>query len=164
MNMVPYISSNKKRLEEVMFHEVTIMRNFLTSLQDEHLAITTDNQFMIDKVIDERTELASSFEDWSEELIEITKKLAGEKLVSIPDNVRLRHSEALEILRNCLDPEDFELLSLREQIEVIMREIYHLNDINAHLIQDKITFDGFHCPLPELEKPKPKSTVALLDE
>jgi flagellar biosynthesis/type III secretory pathway chaperone len=163
--MIPCLHSDKEALQEAMGREVTLMRNLLTSLHDECNAIRMHNSTMFDDVMDERICLFSSFEQWSEKLIEITIKLARDAEVIIRRPRFLRHSEAIDILQECLNPDDFELLSLREQILALIDEIHHQNDINASLIRDGVPSECFYEMIPETQvMPKLKSVVAVIDK
>lgn len=165
MNMTPCLNTNKEALQEAMAREIVLMRNLLTSLHDECNAIRLQNSAMFDDVMDERICLFSGFEQWSEKLIELTIKLANDAEVPIRSPRNLRHSEALEILQECLDPDDFELLSFREQILVLIDEIHHQNDVNASLIKDGVSCEWYQKVHPEPEvMPKLKSVVAVIEK
>lgn len=129
---------DKNALQEVMDREVVLMRNLLTSLRGEHNAIKMQDFSLLDQVMEERVTLFGSFEYWSEKLIALTIKLAKDVEVAIRSGPHLRHSEALDILQECFDLEDFELLSSRSQILALIDEIHHQNDINAILIKDGV--------------------------
>ncbi len=165
MNMTPCLHTDKEALQEAMAREIVVMRNLLTSLNDECNAIRMQNSNMFDDVMDERICLFSSFEQWSEKLIEITVKLANDAEVFLRHPLSLRHSEAIEILQECLDPDDFELLSMREQIVALIDEIHHQNDVNASLIKDGVPSGWFEEARQETEvMPKLKSVVAVIDK
>lgn len=165
MNMIPCLHTNKEALQEAMTREIVVMRNLLTSLHDECNAIRMQNSAMFDDVMDERICLFSSFEQWSEKLIELTIKLAIDVEVPIRRPRNLRHSEAIEILQECLDPDDFELLSLREQIVALIDEIHHQNDMNASLIKDGVPSEWYQEAHLEVDvMPKLKSVVAVIDK
>ncbi len=159
------ITLEKQELQEAMEREVSLLRNLLTSLHDEHVAILAENESMIEDVMEERLDLVSVFEQCSKTLITITRSLAEDVELSVSDDTILRHSEAIELLQKCLDPDDFELLSLRNQIQALMDEIYHQNDINGQLIKNQGSFLSANFPMPQKEIPKPaaKITLALLD-
>ena len=159
------LNNTKNELQEVMTREVMIMRNLLTSLQDEHNAIIQANEKIFEDIMEERIQIVSSFEQWSEKLIFITIKLAEELGVVLSNNLNLRHSEAIEILETCLALDDFELVYLRTQIETLIEEIHYQNNINAQLIQNKTTFSYriFQKKQEVHQIAKAKITLAVLD-
>lgn len=165
MNMIPCLNTDKEALQEVMEREVALMRCLLTSLLDECNAIRMQDSHMFDNVMEERIDLIGSFEQWSEKLISLTIKLAKGAEVPVRGPRHLRHSEAIEVLQECLDPDDFELLSLRDQLSAIIDEIYLQNDINASLIKDGVPGEWLAAMQPRaVEMQKPKCIVTVIEK
>lgn len=159
----------KDELLEAMSREAINIRSLLTSLHDEHHAIVTGNEEMLDTVLEERLTIISSYEKWGEKVINLTIELAKESEVPIADPQKLRHCEAIILLQECLDPDDFEHLSVRQQIEALIEEVHYQNDLNARLLKENPRFlnfrEAYAIPLASpLEKKKPKNAIAVMDE
>jgi len=165
MNLMSSVAIVRKELEEAMRHEVDIMRHLLSSLSDECKAIQNGDEKVIDQVLEERLELLSSFDLWSKRLIHITEFLALEEEVTIPHDRHLCHEEALEVLQECIESDEFELISLSEQLLAMLKEVHNLNANNARLLADnrsKFLHEIERQPVI-VDKPLPKTTLAVMD-
>jgi len=168
MDLLQSLEHTKDQLQEVMGREVPVLRHLLISLHDEHNAIIAHNQLMLDHVIEERLCIISSFEGWCAQFVTIVQQLAFEAEIPYVYTQELRHCEALEILQECLDPEDFELLFLYKQIKSLIDQIHHQNDLNAGMLKEG-SFQMSRRDAHRLilasprEKPKAKIAVGVMD-
>lgn len=168
MNMIYGLAYAKDQLQEVMKREAGVLRHLLISLHDEHHAIMACNQLMLDHVIEERLNIISSFEGWCTQFTTLVQYLAFEAEVPYIYSQELRHCEALEILQECLDPEDFELLFLYKQLKSLFDQIQHQNDLNATLLKDgnfRVNYReayGLILASPS-QRLKPKTVVGVID-
>lgn len=161
--MIPCLNLDKERLKEIMKREIVVIRTLLTSLHDEHEAILKGNENLFEAIMDERITIVSSFEEYSEKLISITLKLAENAKVDLPDDT-LRHLDAIHLLDSCLDPEDFELIFLRDQIDALILEVFHQNDLNAYLLKNNSSLNTKNANYQEFKvQAKAKITVAVMD-
>lgn len=164
MSGPPCLNTNKEELQEAMDREVILMRNLLTSLRGEYNAIKIHDTSMLDLVMEERINLFSSFEHWREKVISLAIKLAAHARIAIDSPSTLRHSEALDLLYKCLEPDDFELLSVREKIIALIDEIHHQNDINAALMREGAPPQLLQrIQVQNKEKGKIKSVVTVIE-
>ncbi len=165
MSMTPFVHTKKEELREAMEREIGIIRTLLSSLHEEHNAILSKNELIIESVIDERVTIVGSFEHWSEKVVTLIHELAVNAKQIEPEEVQLRHSEAITLLQSCLDPDDFELHFLKDQVEALIREVYHQNDLNAQLILDKVDIsESAYYKRQQINlKPKAKITVSVIE-
>lgn len=162
--MLHCVLKEKEALQETMKREVSLLRMLLTSLSDECNAIKREDTDMFDNVMEERISLISSFEKMREELIALTIKLAKNAEVSLTRSGHLCHSEAVELLEECIDSDDFELHFLREQILALMQQIHTQNAINAARLRDGASEKWVATLQPQAPlRSKPKSIIAVID-
>lgn len=162
--MIPCLNVDKESLKEIMKREIVVIRSLLTSLHDEHEAILEGNENLFEAIMDERIGIVSSFEEYSEKLVAITLKLAQNVKLDIPECETLRHIDAIHLLDSCLDSEDFELTFLRDQIDALIIEVFHQNDVNAYLLNSNPLLNRKKPVYQELKvHAKAKITVAVLD-
>lgn len=168
MDVLYSLEYAKDQLQEVMRRKVSVLRHLLISLHDEHHAIVARNQGMLDHVIEERLGIISAFEGWSQEFVTLVQHLAFEVEVPCSYSEALRYCEALEILHDCLDSEDVEILFLQRQVKSLVDQINHQNGINAGRLRE----GHFHVTRSEAyglilaspsHKPKAKSAVGLME-
>ncbi len=168
MDVLYSLEYAKDQLQEVMRRKVSVLRHLLISLHDEHHALVARNQLMLDHVIEERLSIISAFEGWSQEFVTLVQHLAFEAAVPCIYSEALRHCEALDILQECLDSEDFEILFLQKQVKSLVDQIYHQNAINAGKLKEgsfRVTRSeayGLILASPR-QKPKVKNAVGLME-
>lgn len=168
MNLLYSLEQAKDQLQEVMKREVGVLRHLLISLHDEQHALVARNQLMLDHVLEERLCIISAYEGWSGQFISIVQHMAFEIEIPFIYSQDLRHCEALEILQQCLDPEDFELLYLQKQVKSLIDQIHLQNDRIALMLKEgnfQINRKEAHQPLLAYPqgKPKAKSVVGLME-
>lgn len=156
-------------LEGVIREEIVLMRHMLTSLQDEHNAIESNDLGRIEAVMAERLILIESFERTLLEIISLASQLDG---VIVPDKGQ---EEVIDHLRKMLRDDDLELLSLLKQRDDILQEIYMRNERNSlllmqhiHLLDDEHVVDlSYQHPLTVTygthQKRLAKQAIQLLD-
>ncbi|MCB1111728.1 MAG: flagellar export chaperone FlgN [Chlamydiales bacterium] len=121
----------KEQLHQALVLEIKTLRNLLTSLKDECHAITAGDLHMLDEVMDERVVLLSSFEAYSNVIINALRILNSEGVIVIPEERDLGHRNAVTLLEELLEIDDFEVASLRTQVLNLLDEIEKQNNLNA---------------------------------
>lgn len=156
-------------LEGVVREEIGLMRHMLTSLQDEHIAIESNDLDRIEAVMTERLNLIESFECTLLEIISLSSQLDG---VIVPE---ISQEAVIDHLRRMLQDDDLELQSLLQQRDGILQEIYARNERNSlllmqhiHLLDDEHIIDiTYQHPLTVTygthQKRLAKQTIQLLD-
>lgn len=162
MDVLFSLADAKEQLQDVLKRQVGVLRHLLISLHDEHNAITARNQSMLDHVLEERLCIISAFEGWSEQFVILVQQLVFEAEIPCDYFLELRHCEALDILQECLDPEDCELLFLYKQVKSLIDQIHHQNEQNATTLRTGAHhLQRVHEMLPV--RPKPKSAIGVME-
>lgn len=135
----------ERNLQECMSQEVQILRNMLTSIQDEQRAILTCNLGSWEQIIEERLFPAERFQQLAHLIIENIQALCVILHKQSPTN-EISHEEALELLTELITIENCEIPLLKSQILSLLQEIHQQNHLSAYFLH--------HHPIPYATKHK----------
>jgi hypothetical protein len=135
MNSPSEIKNIEKELQENMSQEVRLLRDMLTSIQEEQRAILTCNLCSWERVIEDRLFPAERFQQLNRLILDNIQALCLITNRKLPTN-EINHETALELLIEMVNIENCEIMFLKNQIVSLLQEIHQQNHLSAYFLHN----------------------------
>ncbi len=124
------------QLEKLLWKEIEILRDLLSTLKQEQNALISWTEEQIDHVLTARLSIFETYERAAKNLVECIYSFAKEqgKMV-LPDEKE--HQKAIEILEELLPSDDVELHALLDQLKALLEEIQNQHNITRIYLRDR---------------------------
>lgn len=125
------------RLAALMKREVSFMREVLSSMQREQMALMENNTEAVSLILQERESLMANVEKVRQDRLNAVQSLA----LHLKAQGEVRSSEiTLTALLENFGVDSCEILALRDQLLALLEKMNEQNARNNHLIQNRIFF------------------------
>jgi hypothetical protein len=149
----------EEELQVVMRKEIEILRDILTNLKREQMALLAEDENKLDGIFDERLNYMEGYQEIAHQLVLCAEELAFQHGKRIP----MTHEQTLDLFEELISIEDIELRALRFQLLALTDAIERQSTILKYYLKNGQSALQTSMPLRRATEKVKKVKLEVID-